>query len=81
MEVKHPLLSVGDTVKALTYIRRADGFCHLEVGDTAKIRSVWQNSPTSPQIVDVTLPDGDVMIDIVLSGNKPIFEVVKGAES
>jgi hypothetical protein len=55
----------GDPVVALKTITRQDHRCLLRVGESATIRDVFTTNDGT-QIVSILMPDGDIMIDIVI---------------
>jgi hypothetical protein len=64
------LFKKGDPVVALKTITRVDKHCFLRPGENAVIRDA---SPMEDgaQIVSITMPDGNVMIDIVVRELNP----------
>lgn len=64
--------SVGDCVAATGFIIRKDQRAELKPGDRATVRSVVRVAPDRPQIIDLTLSDGSIMMDIVCFENVPL---------
>lgn len=61
----------GDTVEAQATIVRRDGKATLRPGDTAIVRTTG-TTESGRHIVDLTLPNGWVMIDIITTDSFPL---------
>lgn len=63
---------VGDIVEATAKIRRRDGGSELKPFDRATVRSVWQTTSESPQIIGLEINGKLPMGDIVCFENVPL---------
>lgn len=62
---------VGDIVEATGTITRVDDLCALEAGDRAKVVSVFQSSPESPQVIGLEFGNFQ-MKDVVCFDSIPL---------
>ena len=63
-------------VEATTYIIRRDRRAGLRVGQSARVRSVFQGSVDRPQIVNLTTENGLIIGDLVCyADDSPIRKV------